>query len=111
MSVPTSKEFALLTSRVASLESANNALAAQLADDFTNNSGTLTDNYSDKGVSTTVQYTVTNLTTGLVAFTDALGTAYTLDKAGSAGEAATVTGLTAGISALETKGAVSVAAV
>ena len=110
MSIPSIEEFNALKVRVAALESAVDAISAQLDDDFTNNSGALSDNYSDKGLAANDQYTVTNLKNYLVKFKDASGAEHTLGAAGGARESSVVTGLTAQITDFETAGIVSKAA-
>lgn len=110
MSVP-QEQFDALKTRVTALEGAIDALATQLDDDAKNNAGALTDSYAALGASGNDQYTVTNLKNHLVAFVDGSGVPHTLAAAGSSDEAATITGLTAAITQLETDGYVSVAAV
>ena len=111
MSIPSIEEFNALKTRVAAIESAVDAISAQLDDDYTNNSGALTDNYSNKGLAANDQYTITNLKNYIVKFRDANGAELTLGAAGGARESAVATGLTSQITDLETAGIISVAAV
>ena len=111
MSIPSIEEFNALKTRVTAIETAVDAVVAQLADDFTNNAGTLTDNYSDKGLLTNDQYTITNLKNYMVKFKDAAGGEHTLGAAGGMYESSVATGLTAQITDLETAGIISKSAI